>query len=179
MIRRFAHHRLALARYDHKCLQFSPRHTRSFFGLGEILGVVTNPAETIKQLHESKDLLQKAKEQMDLNKEAKEIPKKKTFAKLPGFHGRKREQAMIRKILKNSPQLNVIFGATSVGKTALLRQVLATDDFFVIKFDLRISGFADLRSLYLALCEQFEMFFAEVRSRRAYDGEVWLTRLDE
>lgn len=49
-----------------------------------------------------------------------------------------------------------------MGKTALLREVLATDDFFTIKFDLRISGFADLRSFYLALCEQFEIFFADI-----------------
>lgn len=139
-----------------------PGHARSFFGVGEVLGVITNPAETIKQLNESKDLLRKAKEEMQLNKEAKTIPKKHTFAQLPGFHGRKNEQRLLRKILTNTPQLNVVFGATSVGKTALLRQVLATDDFYVIKFDLRISGFADLRSLYLSLCEQFENFFAEV-----------------
>jgi AAA+ ATPase superfamily predicted ATPase len=59
--------------------------------------------------------------------------------------------------------MNVIYGATSVGKTALLRQVLANDDFYVIKFDLRISGFADLRSLYIALCQQFQSVFEEVR----------------
>lgn len=59
--------------------------------------------------------------------------------------------------------MNVVFGATSVGKTALLRQVLACDDFYVIKFDLRISGFADLRSLYIALCQQFRSVFEEVR----------------
>jgi AAA+ ATPase superfamily predicted ATPase len=60
--------------------------------------------------------------------------------------------------------MNVIFGATSVGKTALLRQVLAGDDFYVITFDLRISGFADLRSLYIALCQQFRNVFEEVRN---------------
>jgi AAA+ ATPase superfamily predicted ATPase len=69
---------------------------------------------------------------------------------------------LLRKVLAGNPQLNVLFGATSVGKTALLRQVLAGDEFYVIKFDLRISGFADLRSLYLALCEQFQNLFEEV-----------------
>lgn len=136
---------------------------RSFFGLGEVLGVITNPAETLRQLNESKDLLKKAKEDMELSKEAKKIPKKHTFAKLPGFHGRVEEQVLLRKILSNAPKMSVIFGATSVGKTALLREVLASDDFFVIKFDLRISGFANLRTLYVALCEQFERFFEEVR----------------
>lgn len=129
------------------------------------MGVLANPAETLRQLNESKDMLRKAKEDMELANEAKKIPKKHTFSKLPGFHGRKVEQARLRKILSNDPKLTVIFGATSVGKTALLREVLATDDFYVVKFDLRISGFADLRTLYIALCEQFERFFEEVSIR--------------
>ena len=135
---------------------------RTFFGLGEIAGVVANPAETLRQLNESKKMLKQAKEDHELQQEAKRIPTKHTFAKLPGFHGRRVEQSMLQKILFNTPKMTVIFGATSVGKTALLREVLATDDFFVIKFDLRISGFADLRSLYVALCEQFERFFEEM-----------------
>lgn len=135
---------------------------RYFFGLGEILGVISNPAETLRQLNESKEMLQKAKEDMELKNEAKKIPPKHTFSKLPGFHGRKVEQALLRKVLSNNPKMTVIFGATSVGKTALLREVLATDDFYVIKFDLRISGFASLRTLYIALCEQFESFFEEM-----------------
>ena len=65
--------------------------SRSFFGLGEVLGVIANPAETIRQLKESKDLLSQAKEEMALNKEAKKIPRKITYAKLPGFHGREAE----------------------------------------------------------------------------------------
>ncbi|CCG83165.1 protein of unknown function [Taphrina deformans PYCC 5710] len=123
-----------------------------------------NPAETIRQLNDSKDLLQKAKEQSQLKKEREKIPPKHTFAKLPGFHGREKEQKLLRKILSSNPQLNVIFGATSVGKTALLREVLASDDFHVVKFDLRISGFADLRTLYLSLCEQFQSFFSEMNN---------------
>lgn len=139
-----------------------PRHTRAFFGLGEIAGVLANPAETLRQLNESKDMLRKAKEDLELSREAKRIPRKHTFSKLPGFHGRKTEQALLRRVLSNNPKLSVIFGATSVGKTALLREVLANDDFYVIKFDLRISGFADLKTLYIALSEQFETFFEEV-----------------
>ncbi|KAK5313967.1 hypothetical protein LTR70_007389 [Exophiala xenobiotica] len=126
------------------------------------MGVLTNPAETLRQLNESRDMLKKAKEDMELADEAKKIPRKHTFSKLPGFHGRKVEQAQLRKILSNSPKLTVLFGATSVGKTALLREVLATDDFHVVKFDLRISGFADVRTLYIALCEQLEQFFEDM-----------------
>ena len=135
---------------------------RYFFGVGELLGVVTNPAETIKQLNESKELLQKAREDMALKKEKQRIPRNHTFSKLPGFHGRHSEQRVLRKILTKTPQMTVVFGATSVGKTALLRQVLANDDFYVIKFDLRVSGFGDLRTLYISLCEQFQNFFEEV-----------------
>ncbi|RDW79358.1 hypothetical protein BP6252_03996 [Coleophoma cylindrospora] len=130
--------------------------------MGEIIGVIANPAETIRQLKESKELLLKAREESELKNEKKKIPKKHTFSKLPGFHGRETEQDLLRKILAANPQMNVVFGATSVGKTALLRQVLATDDYYVIKFDLRISGFADLRSLYVAMCDQFNMFFQEM-----------------
>lgn len=108
-------------------------------------------------------MLQKAKEESELKNERTKIPPKHTFSKLPGFHGRKVEQTLLRKVLSNTPKMTVMFGATSVGKTALLREVLATEDFYVVKFDLRISGFADLRTLYMVLCEQFEQFFAEVR----------------
>lgn len=152
-------------RYRHSIQTYvGPRsqQVRTFFGLSQILGVIANPAETIRQLNESKDLLKKAKEDLELSNEAKQIPKKHTFSKLPGFHGRKNEQALLRKVLSNTPKMTVIFGATSVGKTALLRQVLATDDFFVIKFDLRISGFANIRTLYVALCEQFQQFFEDM-----------------
>lgn len=135
------------------------QHSRGMFGLGEIAGVLANPAETVRQIKESKEMLEKAKEENKLEQESKRIPRKHTFSKLPGFHGREAEKAMLRKVLAGNPQLNVLFGATSVGKTALLREVLATDDFFVIKFDLRISGFADLRSLFYALCEQFQSLF--------------------
>ena len=47
----------------------------------------------------------------------------------------------------------------SVGKTALLRQVLTDPRFHVVHFDLRIAGFADVTSLYMSLAAQFEHFF--------------------
>jgi hypothetical protein len=70
------------------------RQRRPFFGVGEIIGVLANPAETIRQLKESKELLAKAQEETELAKEKKQIPKKHTFSKLPGFHGREAEQGM-------------------------------------------------------------------------------------
>ncbi|KXJ94942.1 hypothetical protein Micbo1qcDRAFT_156735 [Microdochium bolleyi] len=151
-------------RHRHRLPQ--QQQVRTFFGLGEIASVLANPAETLRQLNETKDLLVKAREDAVLKEERQRIPKKHTFAPLPGFHGREKEQELLRKILAGNPQLNVMYGATSVGKTALLRQVLAGnggDDFYVIKFDLRISGFGDLRSLYIALCQQFRTVFEEMQ----------------
>lgn len=141
------------------------------------MGVVANPAETLRQLNESKEMLRKAKEDHQLSQEAKKIPRKHTFSKLPGFHGRQVEQALLRKILSNQPKMTVIYGATSVGKTALLREVLATDDFYVVKFDLRISGFANLRSLYITLCEQFESFFEEMHDEEMDKSKLMFKHL--
>lgn len=50
----------------------------------------------------------------------------------------------------------------SVGKTALLRQVLTDPRFHVVHFDLRIAGFADVTSLYMSLAAQFEHFFESI-----------------
>jgi len=47
----------------------------------------------------------------------------------------------------------------SVGKTALLRQVLTDPRYHVVHFDLRIAGFADVTSLYMSLAAQFQHFF--------------------
>lgn len=77
---------------------------RAFFGLGEIVGVLANPAETIRQLKESKELLTKAREETELRNEKKRIPKKHTFSKLPGFHGRETEQGM--ELLKEGKRLD-------------------------------------------------------------------------
>jgi len=160
MLRLAARRSLLSSSHFLPCLH--PRHARSFFGVGEIVSVLANPAETIRQLKESRELLSKAREEAKLKNESKRIPKKHTFSKLPGFHGRATELAMLRKVLSGNPQLNLIFGATSVGKTALMREVLAGDDFYVIQFDLRISGFADLRTLYYSLSEQFQLVFQDV-----------------
>lgn len=76
------------------CLPITQQR-RTFFGLGEIVGVLANPAETIRQLKESKELLTKAREETELRNEKKKIPKKHTFSKLPGFHGRETEQGKV------------------------------------------------------------------------------------
>lgn len=62
--------------------------------------------------------------------------------------------------------LLVIFGGTSVGKTALLREVLSQERYHVVYFDLRVAGSADLKSLFFALTVQFEICLQRLRRRR-------------
>jgi hypothetical protein len=64
----------------------------------------------------------------------------------------------------------VLFGASSVGKTALCRQVLSSDQFHCIHFDLRLAGFADLSSLYFSLAQQMEGYFSTLPELM---GEEW------
>ncbi|KAH8915167.1 hypothetical protein BT69DRAFT_1341666 [Atractiella rhizophila] len=143
---------------------------RTFFGVGEILGVITNPAETLRSLTESKRLLDEARHEIQNQREQAQIPSKHTFSPLPGFWMRNRELSVIEASLSGIPSFTVLFGASSVGKTALLRQVLSSPRFHVFHFDLRISGFADLTSLYFSLALQMERFFAVLPDKL---GKEW------
>lgn len=98
-------------------------------------------------------------------KERAQLPPKHTFSPLPGFFDRKREIRAIERALSGVPTFNVFFGASSVGKTALCRQVLTQPQFHVLHYDLRIAGFADLASLYFALASQMEQYFVELSKR--------------
>ncbi|KAK7042466.1 hypothetical protein R3P38DRAFT_2890638 [Favolaschia claudopus] len=92
---------------------------RNFFGLGEIV-----PAETVRSLTESKRLLDEARRDLSEQKERSQL-----------------------RVLEGEPSFTVLFGASSVGKTAILREVLCGEEYHVLHFDLRIAGFADLASL--------------------------------
>ena len=94
--------------------------------------------------------------------ERSQIPTMKSFSRLPGYFPRKKEEETINRILSGVPCFTILFGASSVGKTALLRQVLTEPQFHVMHFDLRIAGFADKSSLFIALTYQFEKFFQEL-----------------
>lgn len=50
--------------------------------------------------------------------------------------------------------MTVLFGASSVGKTALLREVLSDVKYGVLSFDFRISGVGDLESCWFGLSFQ-------------------------
>ncbi|GAA5866076.1 hypothetical protein JCM8547_000588 [Rhodosporidiobolus lusitaniae] len=135
---------------------------RTFFGIGEILGVLTNPSEVLRSLSESKKLLEEARQELNDQREKSQIPPSHTFSPLPGFFDRPNEIKALQRALGSVPTFTVLFGASSTGKTALLRQVLSSDKYHVLHFDLRIAGFADLASLYFSLSTQLESYFAAI-----------------
>ncbi|GAA93752.1 uncharacterized protein L969DRAFT_42294 [Mixia osmundae IAM 14324] len=150
-------------RLNTSTLQWPQR--RTFFGLGEIFGVLANPAETVRSLTESKKLLEEARNDMKEQQERAQIPPKHTFSPLPGFFERTNEIKAIERCLAKVPNFTVIFGSSSVGKTALLRQVLSQDKYHVLHFDLRIAGFADLASLYMSFSVQMEQWCTGVAEK--------------
>ncbi|GAA5899868.1 uncharacterized protein JCM6883_006015 [Sporobolomyces salmoneus] len=143
------------------CLRVGSR--RTFFGLGEVMGVLSNPAETLRSLSDAKRQLQEMQQELKDAKERSQIPASHTFSPLPGFFDRPNEIKAIERALGSVPAFTVLFGSSSVGKTALLRQVLSdSDKYHVLHFDLRIAGFADLASLYFSLSQQLESYFAVI-----------------
>lgn len=155
---------------------------RSFFGMGEIIGVLTNPAETVRSLTESKRLLDEARREINENRERAQIRTKHTFSRLPGFFPRKAEIRAIERALEGDPSFTILFGASSVGKTALLREILSRDTFHVLHFDLRMAGFADLHSLYMSLSHQMEQYFEEIAEKMngndQFEREAWSFKHD-
>ncbi|KAF9485627.1 hypothetical protein BDN70DRAFT_870925 [Pholiota conissans] len=155
---------------------------RNFFGMGDIIGVLTNPAETVRSLTESRRLLEEARREINENKERSQIRTKHTFSRLPGFFPRKVEMAAIERALEGEPSFTILFGASSVGKTALLREVLSREEYHVLHFDLRIAGFADLSSLYTSLSHQMEQYFEEMAKNmegyEAFEKEAWSFKHD-
>ncbi|GAA5984779.1 hypothetical protein JCM10908_003501 [Rhodotorula pacifica] len=141
----------------------------SLFGVGEIVGVLTNPTEVLRNLTESKKMLEDARRELKESQERAQIPRSHTFSPLPGFFDRPAEIQVLERSLGSVPGFTVLFGASSVGKTALLRQVLSSDHYHVVHFDLRIAGFADLASLYFSLSTQLEAYFASIPDKLGRD----------
>lgn len=86
---------------------------------------------------------------------------------------------MLTRILEGPPAFTVLTGSSSVGKTALLREVLGRnghDKYHVMHFDLRIPGFADLEGLYVSLSKQMEWYFGILANEEGYEDfekEAW------
>ncbi|KIY69798.1 hypothetical protein CYLTODRAFT_435963 [Cylindrobasidium torrendii FP15055 ss-10] len=155
---------------------------RSFFGMGEILGVISNPAETVRSLTESKRLLEEARREINEGRERSQLKTKHTFSRLPGFFARKEEIKTLQRALGGEPSFTVLFGASSTGKTALLREVLSRDDYHVLHFDLRIAGFADIYSLYMSLSQQIEQYWEVIAESmdgyQQFEKEAWAFKHD-
>ncbi|KAF8805559.1 hypothetical protein BYT27DRAFT_7104264 [Phlegmacium glaucopus] len=155
---------------------------RNFFGMGEIIGVLTNPAETLRSLTESKKLLDEARREINESRERSQLPTKHTLSRLPGFFPRKAEILALERALEGEPSFTVICGASSVGKTTLLREILSREEYHVLHFNLRIAGFADLTSLYLSLSQQMEQYFQEISTKmkgfEGFEKEAWSFKHD-
>ncbi|KAF7293019.1 hypothetical protein MIND_01201200 [Mycena indigotica] len=154
---------------------------RNFFGLGDIFGVLANPAETLRSLTESKRLLEEARREIEENKERAQLRVKHTFSRYPGFFPRPAEVNILEQVLHGEPSFTVLFGSSSAGKTALLREVLCNDAYHVLHFDLRIAGFADLPSLYTSLSQQMEQYFDEIGKQpgfEEFEKEAWAFKHD-
>ncbi|KAI0767247.1 hypothetical protein C8Q74DRAFT_1370068 [Fomes fomentarius] len=128
---------------------------RNFFGIGEIIGVLANPSETLRSLTESKKMLEETRAELSEARERAQLTPTHTFSALPGFYDRPAELKAITRALEGSQvSLSCL--------TALLRQVLTRPNYHVLHFDLRIAGFADLASLYISLSQQMEGFFMAI-----------------
>ena len=105
-----------------------------------------------------------------------------TFSALPGFFPRPAELHAVENSLEGLPSFTVVSGASSVGKTALLREVLSKEKYHVLHFDLRIAGFADLGSLYFSLASQMEQYWKtlsrEVPGYDEWEKEAWLFKVE-
>ncbi|KAG1752114.1 hypothetical protein EDB19DRAFT_1893041 [Suillus lakei] len=138
---------------------------RNLFGMSEVFGVLLNPSETLRSLSESKRLLEEARNEINETRDSHErspLRTKHAFTRLPWFLPRESEIRVIKRILEGESSFTVLFGASSVGKTALLREILSQDIYHVLHFDLRIPGFADMTSLYMSMSRQMERYFDRI-----------------
>ncbi|KAG2057990.1 hypothetical protein BDR06DRAFT_951107 [Suillus hirtellus] len=135
---------------------------RNFFGMSEVFNVLLNPSETLRSLSESRRLLEEARNEINETRDTHErspLRTKHAFTRLPCFLPRETEMRVIERILEGEPSFTILFGASSVGKTALLREILSRNIYHVLHFDLRIPGFADMTSLYMSMSQQMERYF--------------------
>ncbi|KAH9063275.1 hypothetical protein EDB87DRAFT_1575660 [Lactarius vividus] len=134
------------------------------------------PASTLRSLVESRQLLEDARREIAESRERAQLRPPHTFSRLPTFFSRPAELQAVGRTLEEEPCFTVLFGASSVGKTALLRQLLTSDKYHVLHFDLRIAGFADLDSLYISLSQQMEQYFnciADMKGYEDFEKEAW------
>jgi hypothetical protein len=82
---------------------------------------------------------------------------------------------------KGIPNCTILFGASSVVKTALLREILTSPRYHALFFDLRIAGLASLTSLYISLALQLERYFDRLKHEPGWgewEKEAWAFKHD-
>lgn len=97
------------------------------FLITELLQALASPFDTIRQIKNTKKMLEDAKEEFMEQYELSKVPRVNTFQPFPDFYKRARETRAIQKALITQPSFLVVFGGSSVGKTALLRKILSGD----------------------------------------------------
>ncbi|KAI0085291.1 hypothetical protein BDY19DRAFT_870570, partial [Irpex rosettiformis] len=78
-------------------------HKRHFFGVGEIIGVLANPAETLRSLAESKRMLEETRRELNEARERAQLSPTHTFSPLPNFFNRPAEIKAIERALQGDP----------------------------------------------------------------------------
>ncbi|KAH9974088.1 hypothetical protein BGW80DRAFT_1493793 [Lactifluus volemus] len=139
------------------------------------------PASTLRSLAESRQQLEEARRGFAESRERFQLRPSHTFSRLPNVFPRQAELQAVGRALEEEPCFTILFGASSVGKTTLLRQLLTSDKYHVLHFDLRIAGFADLDSLYISLSQQMEQYFSYIADVKGYDDferEAWCFKDD-
>ena len=105
----------------------TPMHQQRYI-FTQLIQAISSPFETIQQIKDTKKMLEDVKEDFLEQYELSKVPRINTFEPLPGFYPRPRETRSIQMVLSTQPSFLVIFGGSSVGKTALLRQVLSSTE---------------------------------------------------
>ena len=88
------------------------KNYRTFFGLGDLLSVVGNPKQTLNQITEAKDELEKVKNDLVETGERLKLPPVRTFVKQPNYFNRVYEEQRIKSLLESEATFSVLFGAT-------------------------------------------------------------------
>jgi hypothetical protein len=75
------------------------------------------------------------------------------------------------------PQVLLTIPSLLFPASVVLREVYSRGKYYVLHFDLRIAGFADLSSLYTSLSQQMEQYFEEISNTMAgykeFEKEAW------
>ncbi|KAL5520601.1 hypothetical protein ACEPAF_2602 [Sanghuangporus sanghuang] len=147
---------------------------RKWFGFGEVLGVITNPSDTLNQQSETRKALRKAQRDLRLRASISSWyipPQSYFFPSLPHapvlqsipLLQRQSDSFAMDKIFSAPPSFTVLCGSTHVGKTTLLREVLKNEEkYFVLCLDLKILGGDGVEGLLLGLASAIEMFLEEI-----------------